>query len=642
MDSQYQGGAPAQRPMAPAPLFSTAAPQYWSNPRQAPLMAPPYQQLVLPQPPAPQYEAEGRPTNEYPLEKTPFAEAEAPQYQQNNSTPPQPAMAPQPQQAYNGPVQQVANSQYRPENPTHSRTSSQQSTPSAFRIQGTMSSTYVGGGLRPRTMSQQSGNSRFQPAPTQGLAFPPPLSLRGPDVPRQGGFQPNGPAMMSRAPTWEEPSRNPYRAHSTSSSISERKPWVDDEKRQVPAPVGPDSDLEKLVEKQEQPQDGRLLTTPPDAPRPKIPLRHRIKHFTWAWYTWTMGTGALALLIIAQPFQFPGLRSIGLAVYIFNLILFSTITLTMISRFVMFPGTFGKSIRHKKEGFFVATAFVSVSTMISGAHRYLIPENDATLNTLIQVMFWGYVTISMIATITQYSYIFTTHHYGLQTMMPAWLLPVLPIMLAGNISSVISATQPSMQATSIIVAGLLSQGLGMIISLLIYAHMIGRLMSSTFPDREARPALFILVGPPSFTALAFIGIANNIPADFDIRLSPVPILPGQPGVTEKAVIQIMAYVVGTALWGLSLWWFSIALTGVLRAPPRYFHLPWWGMIFPNAGFSLATITLGKSFGNTQIQILGTVMSSLVALLYLYILYNHIRALLRREIMYPGKDEDTDD
>ncbi|KAI6366977.1 hypothetical protein MCOR25_005028 [Pyricularia grisea] len=638
MDSQYQGGAPAQRPMAPAPLFSTAAPQYSSNPQQAPMMAPPYQQRSFPQQPAPQYEAQGRPDNEYPIEKTPFADTEAPQYQQNDSRPPQPFMAPQPTQAYNNnnPAQQLPNSRYRPESPTPSQASSQQSTPSAFRIQGTMSSKYVGGGLRPRTMSQQQ-------SAMQGLAYPPPISLRGPDGPRQAGFQPNGPAMISRAPTWEEPSRNPYRAHSTSASISERKPWVDDEKRQAPAPLGDISDLEKLVEKQEQPQDGRLLTSPPDAPRPKIPLRHRIKHFTWAWYTWTMGTGALALLIIAQPFQFTGLRSIGLAVYIFNLTLFSTITMTMISRFVMFPGTFAKSIRHKKEGFFVATAFVSVSTMISGAHRYLIPENSVALNTFIQVMFWSYVTVSMIATITQYSYIFTTHQYGLQAMMPAWLLPVLPIMLAGTISSVISATQPSMQATSIIVAGLLSQGLGMIISLLIYAHMIGRLMSSTFPDREARPALFILVGPPSFTALAFIGIANNLPSDFDIRLSTTtPILPGQPGVTEKAVIQLMAYVVGTALWGLSLWWFSIALTGVLRAPPRYFHLPWWGMIFPNAGFSLATITLGKSFGNVQIQILGTVMSSLVVLLYLYILYNHIRALLRREIMYPGKDEDTDD
>lgn len=355
-----------------------------------------------------------------------------------------------------------------------------------------------------------------------------------------------------------------------------------------------------------------------------------------------MGTGGLALLIISQPFTFPGLRTIGLILYIFNLALFATISCIMISRFIMYPGTFLRSIKHKKEGFFFPTIFVSISTMISGSHRYLIPENDATFNLVIQVVFWVYVTISMTATIGQYSYVFSTHQFGLQTMMPAWLLPVLPIMLAGTISAVISATQPSIAATPIVVGGLLSQGLGMIISLLMYGHMIGRLMSGTFPDRETRPALFILVGPPSFTSLAFIGQANNLPADFDIRLGANPILPGQPGLGEKAVIQILAYVSGTLLWGLALWWFTIALTGVVRAPPRYFHLSWWGMIFPNTGFALATITLGKSFANESIQWLGTVMSILVTLLYIVILYNCFWAVVRREIVYPGRDEDTDD
>ena len=63
-----------------------------------------------------------------------------------------------------------------------------------------------------------------------------------------------------------------------------------------------------------------------DPNRPKLGFKQRLHHFTWAWYTLPMSTGGLALLIFAQPHQFPGLRSIGLAVYIINILIFTAVT----------------------------------------------------------------------------------------------------------------------------------------------------------------------------------------------------------------------------------------------------------------------------------------------------------------------------
>ena len=81
-------------------------------------------------------------------------------------------------------------------------------------------------------------------------------------------------------------------------------------------------------------------------------------------------------------------------------------------------------------------------------------------------------------------------------------------MLSGTVASVISGSQPPDQAVPILVAGVTFQGLGFLISVFMYSNYIGRLMSNGLPSPDTRPGMFISVGPPSFTGLAFIGMAN--------------------------------------------------------------------------------------------------------------------------------------
>lgn len=232
-----------------------------------------------------------------------------------------------------------------------------------------------------------------------------------------------------------------------------------------------------------------------DPNRPKMALKDRLHHFTWAWYTFPMSTGGLSLLIFAQPHQFPGLLEIGMTVYIINIILFTAICSTMLLRFFFNPGDMSKSITHEREGFFFPTFFLSIATLITSTERYAIPDNDTTLAWAIQVAFWGYVILTLLLAIGQYSFVFAKHNFGLQTMMPTWILPIFPIMLSGTIASVIADTQPDIAAIPIIVAGLTCQGLGLSVAILMYSHMVGRLMSAGLPNREHRPVSSYLQSP---------------------------------------------------------------------------------------------------------------------------------------------------
>lgn len=203
----------------------------------------------------------------------------------------------------------------------------------------------------------------------------------------------------------------------------------------------------------------------------------------------------------------------------------------------------------------------------------------------------------------EYHLLFTGKPLTLQSMTPAWILPVFPIMLSGTVASVISGSQPPHQAIPILIAGTTFQGLGILISVFMYSNYIGRLMSSGLPSPDTRPGMFISVGPPSFTGLAFIGIANAA-----IKVFPPTFVLGTAAVPTAQVLKIVAVFLAIVLWSLSLFFFCISLLATLNGMKKMsFHLvswkvlgesvyklircsqTWWSFVFPNTGFIIAMV-----------------------------------------------------
>ncbi|KAJ7183651.1 voltage-dependent anion channel [Mycena filopes] len=350
-----------------------------------------------------------------------------------------------------------------------------------------------------------------------------------------------------------------------------------------------------------------------------VRLLDRLEHFTWT-----------------QPHTFPGLETIGKMVYIWDLFVFTAAILCITYRFLRFPGTFVGSLTHPTESLFAATPLVGLASLIAAIARYGIPSAGSWLVVTYRALFWFYFIASFAAAVGIYFLLFTSPALKLSDMTPAWDLPIFPVMLSGTIAAAGAALQPPAQGVPMIVAGLTAQALGMMISVLMYSNYIHRMIQYGFPSPESRAGMFVAVGPPSFTSLALIGLANDFPVGYHTYFGD--------GEATVQIIKVLAAATAVFLWSLSLWFFCISTLACLAAwyhgQMRKFRLNWWAFVFSNAAFTLATISIGRSFQSAAMGWAGSVMSVLLVVLYLALGVRHVRAFVRRDILWEGKDEDT--
>ncbi|KAK4447329.1 putative malic acid transport protein [Podospora aff. communis PSN243] len=405
------------------------------------------------------------------------------------------------------------------------------------------------------------------------------------------------------------------------------------------------------------PSDFVVLERIPTFLQPSLPWRDRLLHFTFAWYTVTMSTSGVSLVLAIAPKRFPGLSTLGLVIFLLDLLFFLFITAAISLRFMLYKHTLRRAFTRPSEALFVPTLMLSLAAIISNIAEYtrlfLSPRSGGAISRFLEVAFWSYLVVTFLLSILQYHLLFTVkadRRLAISSMTPAWILPIFPVMLAGTIAGGAAKNLPAERAVSVLAAGLAAQGLGFLVSAFFYATYLGRLMAHGLPVQ--RPGMFIAVGPPSFTCAAFVAIAAEMPRIFAELSAPgevgkvggilVSDLTGQGDVaTLAAGIRVAAVVSGVFLWGLSFWFFTSAVVAVAAGmPDRKFHLSWWSFVFPNVGFTISSIRIGNAVGSQGVLWTSTVMTAVLFVAWAFILFRCVRAVRKREIVWPGHDEDA--
>ncbi|KAF4452763.1 hypothetical protein F53441_4475 [Fusarium austroafricanum] len=328
----------------------------------------------------------------------------------------------------------------------------------------------------------------------------------------------------------------------------------------------------------------------------KIRIIERLKHITWAWFTFVMSTGGIALLLHSTPHQFRGLQVIGKIYFILTLVIFAAVVLGLVLRFATTPNALRKSLMHPTESLFFPCSLLSVATIIANAAAYGIPAAGPWLATTLRVCFWIYAAITLLSAIVQFYVLFTGAHLPIHSMTPAWILPIFPAMLTGTLASSLMSSQSPEHRMSMLVAGLTFQGLGWTVALLMYPLYLGRLMQDGLPAPAMRPGMFIAVGPAGYTAVAIIGMSRSFPDGYGYFAT-------YPMANE--ILRVLALWVGIWIWCVGFWFFGFGLLAVLSSAHRWklqFSMSWWAFVFPNVGFTLATAYIGQELRSEGIHI----------------------------------------
>ncbi|KAF2665838.1 hypothetical protein BT63DRAFT_428785 [Microthyrium microscopicum] len=415
-----------------------------------------------------------------------------------------------------------------------------------------------------------------------------------------------------------------------------------------------------------QAQDDDTPHSPKEPPNPisrnpaKLPTRHRVRHFTWSFFTMTMATGGIANVIYAVPtaMRFQHLDALGLTYYLLNIVLFIT-AITLISmRFWMFPHTFRASFLHPTESLFVPAATISLGTILINTTQYGVGRTGDWLTQTMVVLYWFYAALALTLSSSIYLILWSTQTFTISQMTPVWIFPAYPLLIVGPFAGQLAAKVGGKQALEIIIGGFVLQGIGFMVSLMIYSAFLYRLMTHKLPRENVRPGMFVSVGPSGFTIAGIVTMGQRLPAvvssDFMIK--------GEGALVAK-ISLVAANWAGLWLWGyvccggprddfanggirLAFWFFIVSVGSHVSSAYKgriHFAMTWYSFVFPNTALTTATFAIDRALdGNRAIQILGCTLAMGVVLTWFFVTAMMIRAIILRQILWPQKGEDRNE
>lgn len=194
-------------------------------------------------------------------------------------------------------------------------------------------------------------------------------------------------------------------------------------------------------------------------------------------------------------------------------------------------------------------------------------------------------------------------------------------------------------ALDILVGGFVFQGIGFMLSLMIYAAFIYRLMTEKLPQEHLRPGMFVSVGPSGFTISGIVSIGHVLP---DVVFSSTFMGNGELAGQVSKIVSIWA---GLWLWGLAFWFFLVSVGAhwsCLHRGTMTFAMTFYSYVFPNTALTTATFAIAKALDNRPINIIGCVMTVFVIITWLAVFVGMIRAVINKDILWPQKQEDREE
>ncbi|EJD40724.1 C4-dicarboxylate transporter/malic acid transport protein [Auricularia subglabra TFB-10046 SS5] len=305
-----------------------------------------------------------------------------------------------------------------------------------------------------------------------------------------------------------------------------------------------------------------------------LPWRARFEHFEWGFFTLNLGTGACALLVGAVPFDFRGREALGSTFLGLNIIFYMLNLAGTGLKMMLHPRAFAMSFVVPGQALFFPTSILALAGILVGLVDFVLPHAGPKFLDVLVALFWVYVGLSTAcAAILQWTMYDQVRDF--EGVMPSECLPVLPLMLAGTVGASLALHTDGERAATLLVASYVFQGCGFLIATMKLSTWMSRNVLFGHPhDTRIVPIFFMAVGPPGFTASAFVSLGRRA-AQLFADNTPVP---GDALFAASFLVALMLF--GQCLWFLlatSVIWLKSATR---PGRPVGWSLAWFATTFP--------------------------------------------------------------
>jgi len=362
---------------------------------------------------------------------------------------------------------------------------------------------------------------------------------------------------------------------------------------------------------------------------PTSGIRAVIINFTPSWFSITMGTGILAVLLELCPYSFYGLSTIATIIFILNICIFLVFLCVTVARYVMYPFMWWRMLYHPAQSLFLGTFPMGLATIINGIVLIVVPTYGNWAVQLAWALWWLDVVISLVSCFGVPMVMFHKHLIVLEKMTAVWLLPIVPCVVAAASGAVVSTVLEPADAFITLIVSYTLWGVGMALSMCVMTIYILRLAVHNLPTSDVIVSAFLPLGPLGQGAFGIIKMGES-----GRRVFPAVNFMGIDGVGD--IVYVISTLVGLILWGFGMWWLVHAVSSVLirvtTSGGIEHNMGFWGFIFPLGVYTAATIALGAAIPSTFFSWLSVVFIIILVILYLYVAGGTVKGIVTGKLL----------
>ena len=344
-------------------------------------------------------------------------------------------------------------------------------------------------------------------------------------------------------------------------------------------------------------------------PFTQLGQRHNIiRQFTPNWFTVSMGTGVVALIVSEFPMLKAFTWQLGTGLWYFNILLFVLFSVLYGLRWAFYPHEAKQIFQHPSMSLFLGTIPMALATILNGFLKYGQPIYGDTAVQIAQTLWYADVVLALLVAWAVPFAMYRHQEHALQQMTAVWLLPIVACEVAASSGGLLLGhLAADTHAVAILLGSYVLWGVSVLPAFAILTILMLRLVLHKLPEKELAVSSWLALGPIGTAALALLVLGHQAPT-----------LMASLGLVQLGqLFQQAGILASLILLGFGLWWLGIAVLTTLHHAKQDlpFNLGWWGLTFPLGVYTLAILTLAQQLNLAFLYAVGYAFAAILMLLW---------------------------